>query len=666
MELNNGKNFFLASLVIIMSACSSLQSSEHVENDGRPQVQVPSGSTEHRALDTSDFREPEVSDASVSLGTDRLFQRTQPDIHEDGNDARSMGQSFIFDNARLETILAEVLGDGFGASFFVDPSFSSQFSVRLSGIRSVEQAITALNAILSSQGYYIQDTGGVYIVSRGQPSETSSSTVSVLDTAGQLAGDTGTAILFLNYLQAERFTRLIEPIVANGLRVRADTELNAVTISGTARAVAEVFAVARSLDVDWLRAVSYMILPLSDLTPTEAIEQLEPVFSQLGGVQFIPLGASQSLLVISNQADRLEPIRDFLVTIDRAYGDDANRRIFVYEARFLDADVLLEGVSDLFSDTEAGVSATQDSGGGSQASARGLANGLRLSVDRSRNAILARGDPQELEELASLLEELDQEEPQILIEATIVEVTLSDGFRFGVQWQAIEDQLQINFNDASSGDVTARFPGASLSYVDTNIQAVVNALSNLTEVEIVSSPRVTTLNNRVARLQVGDQVPVITQSAVSVSDSNAPVVNSVNFRDTGVILEVRPRYRGQNMVEIEVSQEVSAVAETTTSNIDSPTITQRQIESVLVVPDGATAVLGGLISSTRSTAQTGIPLLEDIPGIGGAFRAQNNSERRTELIVLLRPSLVDTRSGYLTLSEQIAQALDRVRPDYFE
>jgi general secretion pathway protein D len=193
--------------------------------------------------------------------------------------------------------------------------------------------------------------------------------------------------------------------------------------------------------------------------------------------------------------------------------------------------------------------------------------------------------------------------------------------------------------------------------VNSDITAVVNALALTSDVEIVSSPRILVLNNETARLQIGDQVPIITQSAVSVTDPGAPIVNSTTYRDTGVILIVTPSIRAGGMVEIEISQEVSGVAETTTSTIDSPTISQRSIESRLAVPDGSTAVLGGLMSSNRSFSETGIPVLKDVPLVGNAFRSTGTTERRTELVILVEPTVVLSAEPSVDIPLRLRDAL---------
>jgi general secretion pathway protein D len=139
------------------------------------------------------------------------------------------------------------------------------------------------------------------------------------------------------------------------------------------------------------------------------------------------------------------------------------------------------------------------------------------------------------------------------------------------------------------------------------------------------------------------------------------VVNSTSYRDTGVILTVTPRIRAGGMVEVEVTQEVSNVSETTSSSIDSPTISQRTIESILAVPNGSTAVLGGLMSSTRAWTETGVPILKDAPLIGAAFRSTNQTERRTELIVLIEPTVVLSVDPVSDIPALLRNALIRAR-----
>jgi general secretion pathway protein D len=161
------------------------------------------------------------------------------------------------------------------------------------------------------------------------------------------------------------------------------------------------------------------------------------------------------------------------------------------------------------------------------------------------------------------------------------------------------------------------------------------------------------LDNQTARLQVGDQVPIATQSAVSVIDPEAPVVNSIEQRDTGVILSVTPRVNASGLVIMEIEQESSDVVPTTSSQIDSPTIRQRRVASTVAVQSGQTVVLGGLIQDGLDEGSTGIPVLHDLPIIGPLFGVTNNTARRTELLVVITPRVIRSPDQARAVTEEL-------------
>ncbi len=169
---------------------------------------------------------------------------------------------------------------------------------------------------------------------------------------------------------------------------------------------------------------------------------------------------------------------------------------------------------------------------------------------------------------------------------------------------------------------------------------MLNALEGITDVNVISSPKLMVLNNQTATLQVGDEVPVPVQTSQGTSDSNAPIVNSVQYRETGVILTVTPRINEGGLVLLDITQEVSDVASTTSSGIDAPTIQQRKITSTVAVRNGQTLALGGLIRESKSRTRSGVPFLQRVPILGGLFRTTAVVDRRTELIILITPRVI--------------------------
>ncbi len=253
---------------------------------------------------------------------------------------------------------------------------------------------------------------------------------------------------------------------------------------------------------------------------------------------------------------------------------------------------------------------------------------------------------------------------QVLIEATIAEVTLNDELRYGVQWFIRDlEGVDLTLSQVAEGALAQAFPGFSAIFSSgADPRVVLNALASVTDVNVISSPQLMVLDNQTALIQVGDQVPIAIQQAVSVGDPDAPIVNSIEFRDTGVILTVTPRVNASGLVTMEIQQEVSDVAATTTSGIDSPTIQQRRIESTIAVQSGATVVLGGLIRDRQQVTKTGVPLLQNIPFIGALFRDTASVGGRTEILVLITPRVVRTHQEARDVTEELKRRFRALVP----
>jgi general secretion pathway protein D len=202
----------------------------------------------------------------------------------------------------------------------------------------------------------------------------------------------------------------------------------------------------------------------------------------------------------------------------------------------------------------------------------------------------------------------------------------------------------------------------------SNIQVLLNALGTVTHVEVISSPEVMVLNNQMASLEVGDQVPILSGESQSTIDADSPVVNSIEYLDTGIILKVTPRVNRSGQVMMDISQEVSGVDNnaTTESTIGSPTIQQRKIESSVSVADGETVALGGLFSDQRTVSRSGIPLLDRIPLVGNLFSNNDDQHNRTELMVLITPHVVDNPEKARAITNELRKKLPEVQPLFDE
>ncbi len=287
-------------------------------------------------------------------------------------------------------------------------------------------------------------------------------------------------------------------------------------------------------------------------------------------------------------------------------------------------------------------------------------NAVKIIPNAQNNAILVYATPQERDTVLSMLRKIDILPLQVRIDATIAEVTLNDALQYGTQFffkAGINGALNFSPAGAAAGAFGSGFPGFVLSGPN-NGNAALNALQSVTNVKVLSSPQVLVLDNETARLQVGNLVPFLTASSQSAISTNAPIINSIGYRETGVIMEVTPRVNSGGLVTLDISQEVSDVdPAANTSGIGSPTFMQRNVSSRVVVQDGQTVGLAGLIRDTASRGNSGIPFLKDIPLLGLLAGTQNNQRGRTELLVLVTPHVVHDQRDARALTEDLRDQL---------
>lgn len=283
------------------------------------------------------------------------------------------------------------------------------------------------------------------------------------------------------------------------------------------------------------------------------------------------------------------------------------------------------------------------SGGGSGGGGPGLAN-VTITADDSNNSLVIGGTRLQYDKVLSIVNSLDAAPIQVLLEATIAEVTLNDELKFGVRWYLSQHHYGLSETDdttsAAVSAATAAVSGLSFTTKLGEISSLLNMLSGVTKVRVVSTPSLTVLDNHTAHLQVGDEVPIIKQSATSTASSTAATVTDVEYKNTGVILSVTPRVNQNGLVLLDIDQEVSGVTNTTTSNINSPTVQQRKVSTTVIVQDGQTLALGGLVQDKHTDSRTRLPIMGRLPVIGPLFGSTDDSKARTELLVFVRPRVL--------------------------
>jgi general secretion pathway protein D len=301
--------------------------------------------------------------------------------------------------------------------------------------------------------------------------------------------------------------------------------------------------------------------------------------------------------------------------------------------------------------------------GGAEANA----DALRIIPDPQNNGLLVYGTGQENDTIDAMLRKIDIMPLQVRIDAVIAEVQLNDNLQYGTQFYFKSGGLNgiLNFasqqgvQTPSQAQLNLNFPGFFLGgHGLGGAPFALTALQQVTTVRVLSSPQLLVLDNQPARLQVGNVVPYLSQTSQSTLTNNSPVINSINYQQTGVVLDVTPRVNSGGLVTLDISQEVSDVSNAiTTPGINSPTFFDRSISSRVVVQDGQTIGLAGLISDNTSTGNQGIPWLKDVPILGALAGNQNNVRQRTELLMLLTPHVLHDQRDARALTEDMREQL---------
>jgi general secretion pathway protein D len=288
-------------------------------------------------------------------------------------------------------------------------------------------------------------------------------------------------------------------------------------------------------------------------------------------------------------------------------------------------------------------------------------NRMRIIANRRNNALLVYATPSEYAVIEGMLRKIDIIPLQVLIEATIAEVDLNDSLQYGTQFFFKADHVANTLGPLSGlpqlGALS--FPSTVPFFtLSKSPNFALSALAAVTKVKVLSAPQVMVLDNEPARLQVGQQVPVLTGTATSTLAAGAPVVNSVDYHSTGVIMQVTPRVNSGGLVSLDIAQEVSDVAAAATNTVaGSPTFNDQIFRTRVAVQDGQTVGMAGLIRDNASNDNSGIPFLKDIPILGTLVSTQSNSRARTELLVLITPHVVHDQRDARALTEDLRNQL---------
>ncbi|WP_416305724.1 type II and III secretion system protein [Neptunicella sp. SCSIO 80796] len=649
-----------------------LKGSEQQENTGLQVFQAPSITVEQAAEQALDAVMPVLPDTQVSRLT--------------------------FNNMPVGAFINEVFGNQLGLNFVVEPSVQRTpdlITMRITQQVSQKDLYSLATQTLKSYGVATSLKDNVLLFSF---SEAIANGETPLLISGRTLPEVPSSSRPIFYIYP--LTSVTTPMVrgwltpmfpAKELEIKEDPTRNALIFVGPQRAVEQALAAARLLDRPTMQGMHSRIIRPSLSNVSALSDNLEQVLKAEGysvrkgdgnaAIRLLPLESVGQLIIFAKSDDVLNHIIEWAKTLETEQHNSVEDGLFSYQVQSTPATHIVQVLNSLgvANYTSSGNSGNRTNNSSTASEPSQISNNLnssrtnnsetkgRYAVDEQLNTILYSGSGKDWLKVLPVVKQLDRPAASVMVEVVLAEVTLTDSEESGINWLANSTlgKFGLNFGTIplsgdGKGGVAIGGSGFNLTLDNAgSTRAMLNAFYQNDKTNIRSRPRLMVKSGGEASIEVGNEVPIITSNSQSSTSENAPVIQTISYRNTGIILRIRPTVHASGFVDIEISQELSEQGETSVAG--SPIILNRSLETTVSLRDGGSVLLGGLISAKNSKGQQGVPILGKLPLIGKLFKSDNNQQDRTELMIMIIPYVLNSP----TEAEQLTDELQKARIEDF-
>ena len=603
----------------------------------------------------------------------------------------------------VPAFINEFFGSILGAGFQMDPAVSKMndlVTLRTSGPQSPQNFYRLAVQVLRSYGVATEYSSGLVFFSRARDA---AGTVPPLVVSGRALPDVPIShrpVFQLVELQSVRVgditSLLTTAFKSDGLTIQSDSTRNAIVLMGKPELVRQALDAIKVFDAPNMRGRQSARLEPAFVTAGELSKRLVEVLGAEGygaslysggtgnaAILVLPLEAANSVIVFAADRRVLEHAIEWARSIDRPNPTAGTDGLFYYMVRNTRAKQIADTINGVRSGSSASASSRRESIDGSQvgmpapapavigtstplpgAATTGDLSKGKLSLDEPRNALIYQGSATDWGRLLPLIQQMDRAPRQVMIEVTVAEVTLTDKQDFGVAWKAFTNS-GIADGRMQSG-VLNGLGGAGLTYlldIGGQTRATLSALASNGRVSILSTPRLMVKSGEEASFDVGTEVPTITSQATSgiTTDGNTGIIQSVQYRKTGILLNVKPVVYSDDRVDLELRQEVSE-AQPVGANaaVQSPAIFNRSYTTSLSLKDGSAILIAGLMSQKQTDSDSGVPYLKDVPVVGNLFKGKSRGHDKTELVLMVVPYIIETDTEAAELTQSLGRRFELI------
>lgn len=638
------------------------------------------------------------------------------------------GLSFRLENADLLTFI-NILATQLKINYVVDPAVKGVVTISTAGDLRPEDLFPILQSVLRINGATAEKVGNIYrIVPLAQAAKTPSDVFGGAS-ANTLPKDDRmmTLITPLRFVFAGDMAKLLTPFLSDGGNIAVHEGGNILILQDTSLNVKRLTDILEQFDSPALAKERLRLVPVHNNVASGLLPELESIFSAYAlsdkqtPIRFIPLDRINSILAVAGDPATFEEVQKWVEKLDQP-APPSGVQTFVYRVQNSEADYLarllnaMEGrrggettSSEEFPTGtgagagrgvggQGGIGGTRGMGGaggtggmsesqgtaglegavrdvsamgGDTGSTASLAERPRITIDSVNNALIIQTTPQKYAEMVKSLKELDVVPREVLIDARVYEVDLTGALSFGVNYFLAErgtlpDRKPLGSFTSTSGLAAS---AGTLIGQTRELEAFLTATENRSQVRVLSAPSIVAMDNSEARIQVGDQIPILTSQGVipgvASAGGTSVFTNTIQNIDTGVILSITPRITSTGLVSLRISQEISEPeAPPAGAAIQSPSLSKRQVNTRAVVADAETVALGGIIEDNVTVSRNRIPLLGDIPYLGALFGSTSYNHTKTELIVLITPHILQNPGQVRDATRELRDRLRDIKEGF--
>jgi len=555
-----------------------------------------------------------------------------------------------------------VFGQILKYNFIIDDKVENSkktISLNITNPISKKEFILIIKKLYQANGFYIEKSNGVYHIKYGRNKNTIDENLYKKVIYGTnipqniKQGEVISIFIPYHYVRLSRMKTLFKHFLSKNSYQHDFKSKNVYFVRDSVENIKKLLRFVKVIDIPTMKNRYTTLIHLEHISSEEFLNNLKDILPSSGikiaksiedlGIVIKNIKTLNSLFVVSENKKWIKILKYWKEQLDIIDINSDERKFFVYKPKnriAKDLKVLIDG---LLQKQDKKIIPLDKKNIQKTDNLELLENAnIQVIEDTNRNMLIIHSTPSEYKALLEMLNQLDILPKQVLIEVTIAELTLKDSLEYGFEWY-----LQNNAKTgilSTLGGLGLGGAGLSGSIIKSSqsLQLYMNLFAQKNLINILSSPKLVVANNQPASLNVGTEVPILNSSSSTVNPSGDQTLSqSVEYRKTGIILNVTPTIHSNNSLVLKISQVVSEAQANSVSDISSPILLNRNITTNVVLKSGQTLLLGGLIRENKSTTESKVPFFSDIPVVGELFQTKQHSGDKTELIVMIKPIVLN-------------------------